>query len=491
MVKFSWLTLILSFGLVPLASAQLYYPTLAELSGNGPTQSGNGYSYKFRGNHKINGLYDVNGTGPWDFTNVDHYAAGIDTINGYMLMHMDGQQADDAVMAQRFLFDNGGWGYGVDLTNADHRRIKLRLRSSVAVEEFGILIASDYQYTSYLIGDGSYETFPLEANQWQEIETTISLSTWDDFILDPTLVSGFGLFARNSSAPHPAGTIEIDWIHFGDAVTLSENPDGVNPDGDGYTFNFSGSSILSCNGIAALNSFADFSMNQDLLNGIAELDWSNLNSANDSIRFLFHDFTCGINDIDLSLIENRFAALTLEANTNVEIGLGLIGYDAQLAFNVSVPVSWQLITANTETSLQQALSLTGSNGQLLLSDSIIGVTLFARPSGNNRNQASVFAPAIKVKNLAVGKDATLVQTNAHAPGQSDSHHTYIWDDALHFSTPSKLIKIIGPNGQLLFQNTSNEPYSNARPLPDFIKGFCIAEIEAENGMIYRTTFIQN
>lgn len=211
--------------------------TNSDQSGNQPSAGRTGYTYEFNTpfetsdeNDDVQCLNEVDPTSGnptvWNTENRAGYSFG--TGEGSLLIDLDGSQGEFSVPNVRFTEDNCAnvIANPIDLSGTDATQVKVRLRSDVDVADFRIIVAilsndqvvyADFDATSVaLTGDNEWQELTLEGGtkQWSATEP-------DGVVLDLSQAIGFGFKAVNGATDNPQGTIEIDYITFGDGVITS------------------------------------------------------------------------------------------------------------------------------------------------------------------------------------------------------------------------------------------------------------------------------
>jgi hypothetical protein len=210
------LLLIISAGVISLSG---YSQTHSDLSGNKKTLTGRGYTWEFNGD-ALNNCFEGGGVAYDGNSNVNNQQWSVGS--GILTVDVPAMTSyDDA--RQRLKFYSGDCsGTTVNLNNTTDRRFKISLNSPAN----GQLVLIFYSGTQTNYSAPTPPVYDITAGDNVLDITNIDLTGITDF----TQVDAIGMFFRGPTGwgdYNFSGTVTINYLLVGDAVTLSNNKDAV------------------------------------------------------------------------------------------------------------------------------------------------------------------------------------------------------------------------------------------------------------------------
>jgi hypothetical protein len=323
--------IILSFLLSVLNAQAQYEPTLSDFSGNGISVDRKGYVCNFRGDQfsncynggtSINDIYNQLGS--------TNYTYELDLKTNSFVLKFNGNQMGSEVMCNHFTADNCGYiersagGY-VDLSDASNQFIELKVKSSVAVEQFGALIMTADRAGFFHLGDGKeHESESLPAGKWKVIKVPALFERWDGVTLDPSMVVGIAFYARSSNEKQPVGAIEIDYIRVGSSAKPFQTVGALSASGKGYAFSFAADEQHVCNRQVNTTNNQAFSFTTDYAADNGKLSQRLTYRRYELFAMEFVDQDCFLRDINLSEEKNRMIEIRIKPDEDItEFGLAI------------------------------------------------------------------------------------------------------------------------------------------------------------------------
>ncbi|MDF2457448.1 MAG: hypothetical protein K0R51_3441 [Cytophagaceae bacterium] len=324
-------TLFFSFLFASVTCQAQFEPTLSELSGNGPAADGKGYVYQFSGDFFSNCLFNAS-SDSYNQSSSINYSYTLDTLNGFFQLRFNGKQENTEVLCNHFVAHNCEFielspsGY-LDLSNESHRMVELKVKSTVNVERFGVLIVVDGKDKVFHLGDGAeHAPVGLTAGKWKVIKIPLAFERWDSLELDPKRAMGIAFYARNATGNAPLGNIDIDYIRIGSAVKRSIASGTVSPTQKGYAFTFKGDALHTCTRPFNTTGNRNLNLQVDQATHQAVLTQQVTPSRYDIFGIEFTDEDCFLKSISLKEEKNRFVEIKIKPDTDIlSFGISVAG----------------------------------------------------------------------------------------------------------------------------------------------------------------------
>lgn len=201
--------IILSLGIAAFSVVSLFAQTNSITSGNKPTDDGNGYTFEFNGS-AVDNCFNSKVPNP------GFAQAGISVdsaANGKMYITTDGSAVAWGNVALRLNTDNCS-DYNFDMSNPANQRIEIKIKTSVALNEFKVLL-SDGQgqandslgVTDAVLPAGADTTLVFNQVDFHQWAASNEINSDD--------IANVHLYFRDDFQTQVAGSFEIEFIRLG------------------------------------------------------------------------------------------------------------------------------------------------------------------------------------------------------------------------------------------------------------------------------------
>lgn len=345
---------------------------------NGINNEGTGYTFDFTGNNCESS--NILSTDP--FYNTVGYSSSI--VNNNLLITTTGSQFGYSTAPIRMFDASNCSGTVLDLSNPADRFIEIRVRSTVDVPQFLVMLSDGAG-----VADKNVDVNSLVANVWKTITINASdLRLWNNNTVDSTKVLDVCLYSRVSwgdndpvttdpnaaqNGTSVAGTLEVDYILVGTEATSNR----------GYCFDFQSNACLSTH-VPTTDPFYNtvgYSGSVSNDNLFITTNGSQLGYSTFPIR-MFNPLTCSQKPIDLSLPAHRKLEVRVRSTVDVPQFLVLISDGAGVADkNVDV---YSLVANQWQTLIFDIADMQLFNNNYVDSTEVLDLCFYTRVSwGDN------------------------------------------------------------------------------------------------------------
>jgi hypothetical protein len=276
-------------------------------------------------------------------------------------------------------------GY-INLSNEADRTIELKVKSDVAIEQFGAYLMIQEQNLTLRVADGEdASAAALPAGKWKVIRLTPTVDTWDAVTLDASRVVGICLYARNGEDPQPKGTIEIDYIKVGSSARSFTASSEATASGQGYTFSFDGDAAHTCTNPVNTTGNPNFTFKLNDTIHAAVLTQKITGNKYEVFALEFTDRDCFLQPISFESSEQRFLEIRIKPNTDIpSFGLSISADQIKGSLWDYVKVQkFVALKGNEWNVVKLPVNLKGQFGNELNPKMIRGVVLVFNPDSLN------------------------------------------------------------------------------------------------------------